>query len=318
MRKNNEEIIQKEQELIKSINNLNNSINQKKTDIEELEVTPKMKFIREQIKVLKEKKSLLKKDARKDPAFMSTNEIILSLGVALMITSLIVIFLKNPVLYAAIVIPTTIGAIKFRKNINWILKYFITDVKMNRLSVINNILTKTRKNMTKKFTKEHYNELHRYEKIKELNINELVELKEKQLETYNKEKERREEVTTLEKAINLIDTIVLNKSFKKNIEDINNVSLMLSGYVKTLDIPVQLELTERIAFHYENAIKLAIESGDLDKMTLRTIHHSYITNILLNNGLSVKEIKESRNITDTLIKTLQKEPVKSKTRTKQR
>ena len=36
MRKNNEEIIQKEQELIKSINNLNNSINQKKTDIEEL------------------------------------------------------------------------------------------------------------------------------------------------------------------------------------------------------------------------------------------------------------------------------------------
>ena len=55
MRKNNEEIIQKEQELIKSINNLNNSINQKKTDIEELEVTPKMKFIREQIKVLKEK-----------------------------------------------------------------------------------------------------------------------------------------------------------------------------------------------------------------------------------------------------------------------
>lgn len=46
---------------------------------------------------------------------MSTNEIILSLGVALMITSLIVIFLKNPVLYAAIVIPTTIGAIKFRK-----------------------------------------------------------------------------------------------------------------------------------------------------------------------------------------------------------
>ena len=235
-----------------------------------------------------------------------------------MITSLIVIFLKNPVLYAAIVIPTTIGAIKFRKNINWILKYFITDVKMNRLSVINNILTKTRKNMTKKFTKEHYNELHRYEKIKELNINELVELKEKQLETYNKEKERREEVTTLEKAINLIDTIVLNKSFKKNIEDINNVSLMLSGYVKTLDIPVQLELTERIAFHYENAIKLAIESGDLDKMTLRTIHHSYITNILLNNGLSVKEIKESRNITDTLIKTLQKEPVKSKTRTKQR
>ena len=156
------------------------------------------------------------------------------------------------------------------------------------------------------------------EKIKELNINELVELKENQLETYNKEKEKREEVTTLEKAINLIDTIVLNKSFKKNIEDINNVSLMLSGYVKTLDIPVQLELTERIAFHYENAIKLAIESGDLDKMTLRTIHHSYITNILLNNGLSVKEIKESRNITDTLIKTLQKEPVKSKTRTKQR
>ena len=307
MRKNNEEIIQKEQELIKSINNLNNSINQKKTDIEELEVTPKMKFIREQIKVLKEKKSLLKKDARKDPAFMSTNEIILSLGVALMITSLIVIFLKNPVLYAAIVIPTTIGAIKFRKNINWILKYFITDVKMNRLSIINNILTKIRKNMTKKITKEHYNELHRYEKIKELNINELVELKEKQLETYNKEKERREEVTTLEKAINLIDTIVLNKSFKKNIDDINK-----------LDIPVQLELTERIAFHYENAIKLAIESGDLDKMTLRTIHHSYITNILLNNGLSVKEIKESKNITDTLIKTLQKEPVKSKTRTKQR
>ena len=178
MRKNNEEIIQKEQELIKSINNLNNSINQKKTDIEELEVTPKMKFIREQIKLLKEKKSLLKKDARKDPAFMSTNEIILSLGVALMITSLIVIFLKNPVLYAAIVIPTTIGAIKFRKNINWILKYFITDVKMNRLSIINNILTKIRKNMTKKITKEHYNDLHRYEKNKELNINELVELKE--------------------------------------------------------------------------------------------------------------------------------------------
>ena len=34
--------------------------------------------------------------------------------------------------------------------------------------------------------------------------------------------------------------------------------------------------------------------------------------------ITVKEIKESRNITDTLIKTLQKEPVKSKTRTKQR
>ena len=318
MRRNNEEIMQKEQELIKNINNLNNSINQKKIDIEELEVTPKMKHIREQIKVLKEKKDLLKKDARKDPTFMSTNEIILSLGVALTITSLIVIFLKNPVLYVSIVIPTGIGAIKFRKNINWILKYFITDVKMNRLSLINNILTRTRKNRTKKITKDHYKDLHRYEKDKELNVNELVELKEKQLQTYNEDKEKREEVTTLEKTIKLIDAIVLNKNFKKNIEDINNVVLMLSGYIKTLDIPVQLELTERIAFHYENAIKLAISNGDLDKMTLKTIHHSYITNILLNNGLSVKEIKENKNITDILIKTLQKEPVKLKMRSKQR
>ena len=68
MRKNNEEIIQKEQELIKSINNLNNSINQKKTDIEELEVTPKMKFIREQIKVLKEKKIFTQKRCSQGPS----------------------------------------------------------------------------------------------------------------------------------------------------------------------------------------------------------------------------------------------------------
>lgn len=313
-----DEAMEKEQELIKNINNLNNSINKKKTDIEELEVTPKMKHIREQIKVLKEKKDLMKKDARKDTTFMSTNEIILSLGVALMITSLIVIFLKHPVLYIAIIAPTTIGAIKFRENIKWIFKYFITDVKMNRLSVINNILTKIRKKTTKRMTKSHYKDLYRYEKDKELYVNELVELKAIKMEIYNKNKEKNKDETTLEKTIKLIDAISINKSFKKNIEDINNVVLMLSEYIKTLDIPVQLELTERIAFHYENAIKLAIDNGDLDKMTLRTIHHSYITNILLNNGLSVKEIKETKNIIDTLTKTLKKEPAKLMVRTKQR
>lgn len=299
----------KEEEILKNINNLKKSINEKQKDIEEIEVTPKMKQRRAKIKVLNEKKKLQKKEARKDPNFMSTNEIILSLGVALMITSIVVIVLKNPILYVGVVLPTTIGAIKFHKNISWILKYFVTDVKINRLSVIDKIHTKVRKKITKRLTKPHYKELHRHEKNREIYMNELLELRENKMQMYAKDKKQIEDATTLEKTIKLIDSIPLDKNFKKNIEAINNVSLMLNSYIQTLDIPVQLELTERIAYHYENAIKLAIDNGDLDKTTLRTINHSYITNILLNNGLSVLDIKKSKNITDTLINVLQTKPV---------